>query len=456
MEQLLEEVELEFDDRGIAVAKIKDVGEFQFCNYQDCIIGWSMDKSRSETMMIIIRPKILDAFETREIYYLEPNLVLIEKLIVQGLQKEEKRMYGLGKSFANEKIPSPSLKAGRKKYYAICQKVKRRIDKLADELYGNADATKILAEETADDKLKSEVDIMRETVLKEAKEAKEAKLESDKKKNKTPKKVQEDFGVVAANLNSSFAKASISEEQNPIGNFKVAVVDKPLIEDKTSPWQGQTDRAAIKEEVIDLYETLPRDLEPLLRFLDKKEVIYEPCAGNNAIANFFRDRGFSVFASDKFFGDDKVDFLANENHPFFDVLITNPPFKNKADFIEVAYKLGKKFIMMLPLEAATGVSCRQLLRGNGFAIGFPNPVPKFLHEGKELSYGVGGCAWFFGGNWPFVKQNPDKDDFFNFFFLDTFKEHPTKWVISDSPTEYIDGNHDDSTIASEESFDEDN
>jgi hypothetical protein len=264
-----------------------------------------------------------------------------------------------------------------------------------------------------------------QTILKESQES------ADKKKAKLfKKKATETTENIATNLASTFEKTSLNEEQNPIGNFKIAVVDGPP-EDvkKINSYKGQLQRACLREKQVDLFETDQRDIVPLLKFLNKDDVIYEPCAGNGAIVNFFKAKGFTVFSSDLYFGENRADFLNNDKHPVFDVLITNPPYKGKVDFLETAYKLGKKFILMLPLASVSSAGCGELLRKNGFALGILNTRPIFFHDGKRHSYGVGGCAWFFGGDWEFINKSESRTSFKSFFLDNKYPEKTSSKLL---------------------------
>lgn len=72
-------------------------------------------------------------------------------------------------------------------------------------------------------------------------------------------------------------------------------------------------------------------LDPLLPYLNRSSVIWEPACGEGYLVNALRDSGFTrVITSDILFGQDFFEYVPAEP---FEVLITNPPY--------IARKVGK-------------------------------------------------------------------------------------------------------------------
>eukprot|EP01035_Chromulina_nebulosa_P006219 gene6219-8412_t len=116
------------------------------------------------------------------------------------------------------------------------------------------------------------------------------------------------------------------------------------------------------EDEQQLYETGPDEIEfgieLLKRLFPHAKTILECCAGNGAMVRALEAHGYNVIALDKYPKDDTVQQcdMYSEHFPTgFDVVFTNPPFKNKADFFNVLYEeclaQGKGFCVMLPFEA---------------------------------------------------------------------------------------------------------
>lgn len=155
------------------------------------------------------------------------------------------------------------------------------------------------------------------------------------------------------------------------------------------------------QPLVDLYETSPKDTNAFMDYAEsnkwfskkKKTVIFEPCAGNGAIANVLKDRGYKVIEHDfnTKLGADKVDYL-NSVDPPYDFLITNPPYAGKSLFIMKAINSNKPWAMLLPLETLL-LSKMPVHFNKGLLVLIPTMRPKFKHDGKETPYP---SAWFVG------------------------------------------------------------
>ena len=84
-------------------------------------------------------------------------------------------------------------------------------------------------------------------------------------------------------------------------------------------------------------------LEP---YLPKNKVIWEAAWGAGQLAGPLRS-----WVPDRW--KCQMDFL-RDTPPHWDVIVTNPPFRKKDQFLERAYALGKPFAFLLPLEPWRG------------------------------------------------------------------------------------------------------
>lgn len=99
----------------------------------------------------------------------------------------------------------------------------------------------------------------------------------------------------------------------------------------------------------DLYETEAWATEALLRSLPyKPQIVWEPSAGNHAIADVLRDHGIKVVTSDIVTYDREHDFLFDflvgdftKLERFgFDAIITNPPYgRGNRDAVQYARRI---------------------------------------------------------------------------------------------------------------------
>jgi hypothetical protein len=121
-----------------------------------------------------------------------------------------------------------------------------------------------------------------------------------------------------------------------------------------------------RNEKHDHFDTPAYAVDPLLEYIDRDWVIWEPTDtnGNSEIARVLRGRGNRVISTSK----EEFNFLTDEPYFYFDCIITNPPYTLKTEFIKRCYERGKKWAMLMPLTALEGVE-----RG-----------PEYRHFGLEL------------------------------------------------------------------------
>lgn len=110
---------------------------------------------------------------------------------------------------------------------------------------------------------------------------------------------------------------------------------------------------ALADRKDDLYETPEVAVEALLRVEKLPHHIWEPACGPGSIVNVLRAAGHEVHATDLVDhgcpdSESGVDFLM-EWAPGFPAIVTNPPFKLAAAFVEHALTLSPKVVMLLRL-----------------------------------------------------------------------------------------------------------
>jgi len=168
------------------------------------------------------------------------------------------------------------------------------------------------------------------------------------------------------------------------------------------------------EDEQQLYETGSKEIEFGINLVKQHfphaKTILECCAGNGAMVQALKAHGYNVIALDKYPKDDTVqqcDIYSDLFPPKedFEVVFTNPPFKNKADFFKVMYekciKQGKGFCVMLPFEADSQLGVAQSIKDMIYLRLLQKVnmlwTPLFKKDGKD-SKPVGKCSWFVGGS----------------------------------------------------------
>jgi hypothetical protein len=97
----------------------------------------------------------------------------------------------------------------------------------------------------------------------------------------------------------------------------------------------------------DCCQTPPYALEPLLPYLQRDQVVWEPAAGEGLLATSLDLAGYRTVRSDIQTGQDFFSYSPSEP---WDVLITNPPYSMKYRWIARCYELGKPWALLVPLE----------------------------------------------------------------------------------------------------------
>jgi len=137
----------------------------------------------------------------------------------------------------------------------------------------------------------------------------------------------------------------------------------------------------------DDYQTPANAIIPLLPYLSKEKIIWECACGKGNLVNEFVRRGFQCIGSDA---------LTNQYFQFwqpdkFDVIITNPPFSHKTEFLHRAYEIGKPFAFLLPITTFEGKDRQRLFEKYGVEVIF---FDKRINFNGPIENGGGGGSWF--------------------------------------------------------------
>lgn len=129
-----------------------------------------------------------------------------------------------------------------------------------------------------------------------------------------------------------------------------------------------------KQAMIDYMRSPKRDelytpkyaLDPLLEFIPTFETIWEPTDfGDSNITKVLRERGNKVITSHINAGQN---FFTYEPKEDYDIIITNPPFSIKNEFLERVYELDKPFCFLLPITALGSIKRGKIFRENNIEV----------------------------------------------------------------------------------------
>lgn len=164
-------------------------------------------------------------------------------------------------------------------------------------------------------------------------------------------------------------------------------------------------RHALKPRKDDLYETPPEAVRALLRVENLPGVIWEPACGPGSIVRVLRSTGRQVYATDlvdyESADQDAAgwDFLMETQLPLgVQAIVTNPPFKNGAEFVTKGLSLCPVVVMLLRLAFLESATRSDILDGGHLARVhvFRNRLPMMHRDGWEgpKSTNTMAFAWF--------------------------------------------------------------
>lgn len=101
----------------------------------------------------------------------------------------------------------------------------------------------------------------------------------------------------------------------------------------------------------------------IVPYLPKDKVIWSPFSKNeHNYADYLRSLGYKVINTHI---ENGQDFLTYEPDFEFDIILDNPPFKNKTKFVEKTISYGKPFALFLPLNSFGDNGIPKLFIENG-------------------------------------------------------------------------------------------
>lgn len=158
----------------------------------------------------------------------------------------------------------------------------------------------------------------------------------------------------------------------------------------------------IKSPKFDDIYTPSYAIEPLLEYIPKGITVWECCDfGKSEITRLLKEHGCNVISTDK-----EENFFEYKPTEHFDMIITNPPYSLKDDFIAKCYEWGKPFALLLPITSLEGKFRGSLFRKYGIEVLVLDGRVQFL-ENMIDNYGKKGGNWF-NTSWFCYHVLPDK------------------------------------------------
>jgi hypothetical protein len=156
--------------------------------------------------------------------------------------------------------------------------------------------------------------------------------------------------------------------------------------------------------IQDLYETPEKVTREIVKLIpDGVKIIWEPCFGNGAIFDVLADikdatgeQRYKLVGTDFFTEapDGKLDFLTDKPPKDYDMIITNPPYVDKEDWLEKFKATGKPFLFLYRLDSLGTVGVGGYFEKSDFKFFVLKREPAFLNKGKDKH--VGKMMWVAG------------------------------------------------------------
>ena len=156
-----------------------------------------------------------------------------------------------------------------------------------------------------------------------------------------------------------------------------------------------------KEKFDDIY--IPEyAIKPLLKYIPKNITVWECCDfGESKITKLLKEHGCKVISTDK--EENFFEYIPNED---FDMIITNPPYSLKDDFIRKCYEWNKPFCLLLPITALEGKTRGKMFREKGIEVLVFDARINFM-ENMAKDYNKKSGNWF-NTSWFCYKVLPEK------------------------------------------------
>jgi len=156
---------------------------------------------------------------------------------------------------------------------------------------------------------------------------------------------------------------------------------------------GKTVKPPSQRGSSDDFQTPPKALKLLMPHLRPFKIIWECAEGQGLLSNALRQEGFEVIGTDLL---DGHDFLMWQPE-CYDVIVTNPPYRFKNEFLERAYLIGKPFALLLPLTTFETKRRQRLFRDFGVEVIFLPDRINFLTPSGQGTGAWFAVAWFTWG-----------------------------------------------------------
>ena len=368
---------------------MEDLTKPEVCWFDDraaeLIISWGQKAIEYEIATELVTNLMIETFSTRRMMELAGNEIRF--YLRRSLSTDDQEVLNLSEEFIGTRNQSPEQKGIVKKRTAIINRIRRLFKRLLDECFPSA--IPMMAVEYKESPAKSDSSPTKSEHSVGA-DLSEKIGEICDGIGEVQKKLQKPVEQATVEL-SAGEKHLLNHQQATRAFFLKKKEEKSKEQATRSRWNKSSFEKATEQDLFETPLEMTNLLSDILPTLVGKKVL-EPCHGNGAITDYLRSSGMDVMARDKYTMVESHDFLTEPIPDEIDVVITNPPFNQKYEFLTKLSAWGKMFILLLPVESLFTKKGFPVFQSFPFGMIIFNGKSSFLHAGKQRQ--VSGCAWF--------------------------------------------------------------
>jgi hypothetical protein len=125
-------------------------------------------------------------------------------------------------------------------------------------------------------------------------------------------------------------------------------------------YAGKTNESSLHDRC----QTPDYALDPLFDYLKPEWTLWEPARGEGYLERALQAQGRTVVSGDLITGQN---FFDDDHLPIqWDAMVTNPPFSVKYKWMARAYRLGKPFALIVPIDTLGAAAAQRLFKHYGF------------------------------------------------------------------------------------------
>lgn len=129
--------------------------------------------------------------------------------------------------------------------------------------------------------------------------------------------------------------------------------------------------------------------------ISESTVFLEPCNGTGAISSVLEQKNHNVIKRDLYTMEEKHDFFVSDLPTMFDIIITNPPYCLKHEFLQRCLDIGKPFCLLVPIQQLSCTRALKMVGSSKLHILMLCPRPSFIDK-NGVNLAMTPTCWVIG------------------------------------------------------------